>query len=242
MVGLGKYFDNTTNVKYSAFFKDKITTVEVMRTLEGIVDDLTLFIDDENNDKIKKEVNNSFAIFDGRISFGKNLKVSEFSKIEGPVIIGDNVTIGTNVHIRPYTVIGDNVSIGHGSEIKSSILMNGCKVASNAFVGDSIIGENARVGSGTITANRKFDQTNVIVRNPERTEAVDTCRDFFGVVLGDNSRLGANCTVIPGTHIGHDTFVSAGTTIAGVYPSDKMIKPKTYNDLEITDKEKVKLK
>lgn len=242
MVGLGKYFDNFTNKKYSVFFKDKITTVEVMRSLEGIVDDMTLFIDDTNNEKIKKEVNNDLVCFEGKISFGKNLKVSEFSKIEGPVIIGDNVTIGTNVHIRPYTVIGDNVSIGHGSEVKSSILMNGCKVASFAFVGDSIIGECARVGSGTITANRKFDQTNVVIRNPERTEAVDSCRDFFGVVLGDSSRLGANCTVIPGTHIGRDTFVCAGTTLAGVYPADKFIKMKNYNDLEITDKEKVKLK
>lgn len=242
MVSLGKYFDNTTKAKYSVFFKDKMTTVDVIKSLEGIVDDITLFIDDENNEKIKKQVNNNFVAFSGRIQFGKNLKVSEFSKIEGPVVIGDNVTIGTNVHIRPFTVIGDNVSIGHGSEIKSSILMNGCKVASNAFVGDSIIGENARVGSGTITANRKFDQTNVIIRNPERTKAINTERDFFGVILGDNSRLGANCTVIPGTHIGHDTFVCAGTTIAGCYEPDKMIKPKTYNDLEITDKERIKLK
>ena len=33
-----------------------------------------------------------------------------------------------------------------------------------AFVGDSILGKSARIGSGTILANRRFDQKNIGIR------------------------------------------------------------------------------
>ncbi|MDR2605780.1 MAG: hypothetical protein LBC38_00675, partial [Oscillospiraceae bacterium] len=124
---------------------------------------------------------------------GEGTTIHPGAELSGPVWIGKNCEIGHGALIRPYTVIGDGCAVGHGSEVKHSILMNGSKVASLAFVGDSVIGKSARVGSGVITANRKFNQSAV------KCAGEDLRSDFFGVVLGDYSRLGANSVTQPGT-------------------------------------------
>ena len=136
--------------------------------------------------------------------------------IIGPVYIGRNVEIMPGAIIRPYTIIGDNCSIGHGSELKHTVMFAGAKVASLAFVGDSVLGAGARIGSGVITANRKFDQSEVSVKIDG--EKYDLDSDYFGLVLGDNSRLGANCTTQPGTHIGANTWVFPSICVRDFIP------------------------
>jgi bifunctional UDP-N-acetylglucosamine pyrophosphorylase/glucosamine-1-phosphate N-acetyltransferase len=138
-------------------------------------------------------------------------------ELKGPVWIGENAEIGHGALIRPYSVIGANCSVGHGSEVKHCVMLNGSKVASLAFAGDSLLGRSARLGSGAITANRKFNQTNVTCRGE------DLHSDYFGLVLGDCSRLGANCVTQPGTHIGAYSWVFPLTDVRGFIPSRKRV-------------------
>ena len=112
---------------------------------------------------------------------------------------------GAGALIRPGTIIGDNASVGHGSEVKHAIIGNKAKVASLAFVGNSILGQGTRIGSGTILANRRFDQKNIEIKIDGKK--YDTGTDFFGAIIGDNTRLGANCTSVPGTLIGPYTWI-----------------------------------
>ncbi|MDR3149095.1 MAG: hypothetical protein LBT88_03625 [Oscillospiraceae bacterium] len=165
---------------------------------------------------------------------GENTNIHPGAEITGPVWIGANCEIGHGALIRPYTIIGDNCSVGHGSEVKHSILMNGAKVSSLAFVGDSVLGKSARVGSGVITANRKFNQTDVKLNGEELGS------DFFGVILGDYSRLGANSVTLPGTHIGQYTWVFTLTTASGFIPSYKRVSNNAQ--MVITENTKVELK
>lgn len=141
--------------------------------------------------------------------------------IIGPVYIGKNCEIMPGAVLRPYTVIGDNCSIGHGSEVKHAVMFGGAKVASLAFVGDSVLGASARVGSGVITANRKFDQSNATLK----TDGVrhDLGDSYFGVILGDSSRLGANSVTQPGTHIGPYTWIYPMTNVRGFIPREKRV-------------------
>ena len=136
--------------------------------------------------------------------------------------IGNNVMVGTGAKVLGPITIGDNVKIGHGSEVKHSIILDSAKVASLAFVGDSIIGNNARVATGVVTSNRRFDQGNVKVYKDGNK--YDLERDFFGVVLGDNSRLGANITTYPGTHVGKNTFICPNLTVRDFIDSNQIIK------------------
>ena len=179
----------------------------------------------ENNGELLGEVT-----FIGNYYIGEGTKIYSNVTIEGPVYIGKNVEIKPGAYIRPGTIISDNCSIGFNSEVKASVLQKGAKVASLAFVGDSILGKSARIGSGVITANRKFDQSNI-----RETES-----DFFGLVLGDNSRMGANSASLPGTFIGPYTWIFPVTQVRGFIPELKKVsnKPEMY----MTDNQKMDLK
>ena len=128
---------------------------------------------------------------------------------------------------------------GHCGEIKHSIIQNKAKVQSFTFAGDSIIGKSTRVGSGTILSNRRFDQKNITVKNSVG-EKIDVGTDFFGAVIGDNSRLGANCTTLPGSFIGNYTWIMPKVTVRGFVPKEKRIFPVYETKME--DNSKVNLK
>jgi NDP-sugar pyrophosphorylase family protein len=136
--------------------------------------------------------------------------------IEGPVYVGEGCSIAAHAYLRPYTVLGKKAGVGHASEVKCCLVQNGAKIASLAFAGDSILGKGARVGSGTILANRRCDQSNARVKI--LGELIDLGRDFFGCVLGDYCRLGANCVTLPGAHIGPFCRVMPQTVVRVFVP------------------------
>jgi bifunctional UDP-N-acetylglucosamine pyrophosphorylase/glucosamine-1-phosphate N-acetyltransferase len=149
-------------------------------------------------------------------------KIHKTAELVAPVWIGDDCEIGHGALIRPFTIMGRGCHTGHGSEVKHSILQNGAKVASLAFVGDSVLGKSARIGSGVITGNRRFDQSEVTCKFADGTRE-PLGSDYFGVVLGDNSRLGANSVTQPGTHIGAFTWVYPMTNVRGFVPERKRV-------------------
>ncbi len=176
------------------------------------------------------------VIMSGNIKIGKNTVISPYSVIQGPVVIGEGCEIRSGALIRPRTVIGDKVVVGHNSEVKNSIIFNEVKIASNVFVGDSVLGRGARLGSGTILGNRRFDQGMVTVKIGEKR--VTTELEKFGCIIGDYSRLGANCTVSPGTLIGKHAWIMS-SVVNGFIPSDSMVKIKT--EMQIVPKERIYL-
>lgn len=159
--------------------------------------------------------------FEGCYSVGQGTVIHHGAAIQGPVYIGKKCKIQTGALLRPGTILGDGCEVGHGSEVKHSVLLNGAKVASLSFVGDSVLGKSARVGSGVISANRKFNQSRVYVR--VEGERVDTGTDFLGLVLGDYARLGANCVTQPGTLIGPHSWIYPGTVVRGFIPRQKRV-------------------
>lgn len=138
--------------------------------------------------------------------YGNNVTVHPGCVIEHPCIIGDNCEIGPNAYIRKYTSIGNGCKIGNCVEIKNSIIMDNTHIPHISYVGDSIIGRNCNVGAGTVTANLRHDDDNIIVGN------VSTGRRKFGSVIGDNTKIGVNCSLDPGV----------------VIPINSKIKPNTY--------------
>ena len=142
-------------------------------------------------------------------------------------------------YVRPGTITGNKCVIGFNSEVKNSIIQDGAKIASLAFVGDSILGKSARIGSGVITANRRFDQQNIRLKK-EDGEKLDTGTDFFGCILGDYARIGANSVTSPGTLIGAYTWIYPATSIHGFIPKEKRVYNKSNWTIE--DNAKIDLK
>ena len=71
-------------------------------------------------------------------------------------------------------------------------------------------------------------------------EKIDTGSDFFGAIIGDSTRLGANVATLPGAFIGPYTWIMPGLQIRGFVPAEKRLFPKT--EYTMTDNEKVELK
>lgn len=188
--------------------------------------------------KVNKGETGEFCSITGNFFIDEGTKIGANVSIEGPVIIGKNVTIQSGALIRPWTIIGDNCVIGHGCEAKHCIIQNKAKVQSFTFCGDSIIGRSTRIGSGTILANRRFDQKNIEIKVEGKKYNTET--DFFGAIVGDNSRLGANCTSVPGTCIGPYTWILPTVQVRGFVPAEKRIMPKA--EYVVQDNPKIELK
>jgi NDP-sugar pyrophosphorylase family protein len=158
---------------------------------------------------------------DGPVYIGPGTVLCAGAAVEGPVYVGARCSIGGGALLRPGTILCDGCTVGHGAEIKASLCMAGSKMQSGVFVGDSIVGLGARIGSGTILTNRRFDQGPVRLGTREMNLA--TSRVFLGAIVGDYARLGANVTVAPGSLIGPYTWIGSLVNVHGFVERARLV-------------------
>lgn len=229
------YFSKTDGFPFPGFFDGITETYEILEKAKIVLDEkLTKPGVCENHGTAPGKA----PAIHGAVYIGEGTKIYDDVCIIGPVYIGKNCEIGHGAVIRPNSIICDGCSIGHGSEVKHTVMFPGSKVASLAFAGDCVLGVSARIGSGVITANRKFDQSNATLRVDG--EKIDLRDSFFGVILGDSARLGANCVTQPGTHIGHHSWIFPLTNVRGFIPSGTRVYEK--RELVFEENEIVELK
>jgi acetyltransferase-like isoleucine patch superfamily enzyme len=108
------------------------------------------------------------------------------------------------------------------------------------FLGGSVLGCGARIGSGVITANRKFNQTEIYVKDSAASSPRGSGREFFGAIIGRYCRLGANVVTYPGTILREHTWVGAGCVLHGTYGPDEFISVK--QELDIRPKQRLNLR
>ncbi len=215
---IGYYFKNLDKFPFPDFFEGLSHPHEILQKAKTFLkENLT----DKGVCECRAELKSDDVNFHGNYFIDEGTVIYGDVTIIGPVYIGKNCEIMPGAVIRPNTIISDGCSVGHGSEVKHCVLFSGAKVASLAFTGDCVLGKSARIGSGVITANRKFDQSNATLK----LEGVkhDLGDSFFGCILGDSSRLGANSVTQPGTHIGPHTWVYPLTNVRGFIPAQKRV-------------------
>ncbi|MEM4268189.1 MAG: sugar phosphate nucleotidyltransferase [Candidatus Woesearchaeota archaeon] len=135
----------------------------------------------------------------GILILGKGSVIRPGVFIEGTVIIGENCRIGPNCYLRDDTVIGNNCHIGQAVEIKNSVIMDHTKINHLSYVGDSVIGEHCNFGAGTITANLRHDNENIMT--PVNNSMINTGRRKLGAIIGDHVHTGINTSIYPGRKI-----------------------------------------
>ena len=222
------YFSRLDKFPFEGWFDGLTETYEILIKAKSFLKELLVERDvKENHGIIKGDAPN----LHGNYYIGEGTVIYNDVTIIGPVYIGKNCEILPGAIIRPNTILSDGCSVGHGSEVKHCVCFGGSKVASLSFCGDSVLGASARIGSGVITANRRFDQQNAKLRvNGEVTDLQDS---FFGLILGDSARLGANSVTQPGTHIGPYSWVYPITNVRGFVPADQHV----YHPREIVMKD-----
>ena len=152
---------------------------------------------------------------------GENVKIAETAVIEAPAVIGRNTVIRPGAYLRGNVIIGEGCVIGNSTEIKNSVISDKAQIPHYNYVGDSVLGYHAHMGAGSICSNLKFDGTNVSVTLDRRYE---TGLRKFGAVLGDNTDIGCNCVLNPGTVVGCGTAVYPLVSLRGVYPENSIVK------------------
>lgn len=147
----------------------------------------------------------------GNVIIEPGAVIKNGTRIEGPVYICKDATIGPNAFIRANTVIGPNCNIGSGVEIKNSVIGSNSKIPHLTYIGDSVIGDDCNISGGTIIANFRLDKDTVKV--VVKDKKVDTQRQKFGAVLGDNANIGVNCSIMPGVTIGFNAIIGPNSTV-----------------------------
>jgi len=150
------------------------------------------------------------VVIEGNVYIGENTKVFEGAVIKGPVYIGDNCVIGNNSLIREYTNLENNVLIGAFAEVTRSIFQEDVHTHSGYF-GDSIFGKGCRLGADTITANVRIDRGEV--KSVVKGEKIGTGLNSLGVIMGENSKTGINCSLMPGVLIGSNCNIGPNSVV-----------------------------
>ena len=155
------------------------------------------------------------------VFIGKDVKIYPNVTIEAPAIIGCGSEIRPGAFIRGSVITGENCVIGNSTELKNCVLLDGVQVPHYNYVGDSILGNKAHMGAGSICSNLKADKKNVVIKGDVNYE---TGIKKIGAILGDGADIGCGCVINPGTVVGKRTSVYPLTALRGVYPEDSIVK------------------
>ena len=155
------------------------------------------------------------------ILVGENVKIAKTATIESPAIIGSNTELRPGAFLRGNVIIGEKCVIGNSSELKNSILLDHVQVPHYNYVGDSILGDYAHMGAGSILSNLKSGGSNVVIHGEKEYE---TGLRKIGGFLGEHADIGCGSVLNPGTIIGKNTSVYPLSMLRGVYPANSIVK------------------
>ena len=146
------------------------------------------------------KINNGIAIH-------KTTIIEKGVTIKGPFIAMENCHIGANAYFREGVFLDKSVKIGPGSEIKSSIICSGTTIAHLNYIGNSLVGHNVNFEAGSIAANHFNERENKRIWVRYKDELIDTGVEKFGALVGDDSKIGANGVLSPGTMLPRHSIV-----------------------------------
>lgn len=129
--------------------------------------------------------------------------------------IGKNVVVMANAEIVVFKhthhsnkegrlVLGDNTVIATGVNIR-------------AAGGDIVIGNNSGVGElcVLVAANHTVKKESLYLKS--RWDESKT-----GVILGENVWIGASCSLLPGTRVGDNSVIAAGSVVSKEIPANEV--------------------
>lgn len=177
-------------------------------------------IKDYINKLIENGIEGYTKIADG-VLVGENVKIYPTATIEAPCIIGSGTEVRPGAFIRGSVITGENCVIGNSSELKNCVLLDKVQVPHYNYVGDSILGNKAHMGAGSICSNLKSDGKAVVIHGDTD---IETGLRKIGGILADGADIGCGCVLNPGTVICKNTSVYPLTSVRGVIPANSIVK------------------
>jgi len=169
------------------------------------------------------------AYIGDNVFIGEGTVIEDGVMIKGPAIIGRNCEIRHNAYIREHVIIGDHCVLGNSSEVKHSLLFNRANAPHFNYIGDSILGFKAHLGAGVKISNVKLLPGNVQMEVEGRL--VDTGLRKFGALVGDQTDVGCNAVLNPGTILGRGCVVYPSVNWRGILPANMIVKNKAAQEV-----------
>lgn len=148
------------------------------------------------------------VIIEPNVSIRKNVSIKSgtiiksFSDLEG-VSIKENCSIGPHARVRFNSKIEKYCKIGNYVEIKNSTIGHNTSISHLSYVGDTKVGNGVNIGAGCITCNYDGVKKNK-------------------TIIGNNSFIGSNTSLIAPIKIGNNVKIGAGTVVNKNIPSNKL--------------------
>lgn len=162
-----------------------------------------------------------FTLLKPGVLVGQGVTVAATATIEAPAVIGKGTEIRPGAYIRGCVITGENCVIGNSTELKNCILLDRVQVPHYNYVGDSVLGNHAHMGAGSVCSNLKSDGKPVVIHGDKD---IETGLRKIGGILGDEADIGCGCVLNPGTVVGKGTSVYPLTALRGVFPTGCIVK------------------
>ena len=157
-------------------------------------------------EKALPTLSDDYIVADG-IAIHKTATIENGAVIKKPAIIGTNCFVGANAYFREGVYLDTNVKIGPGCEIKNSIICSNTAIAHFNYIGNSIIGRNVNFEAGSIAANHYNERVSKKISVLHNSQIIETNSEKFGSLVGDDSKIGANAVLSPGTILPKNSIV-----------------------------------
>lgn len=153
-------------------------------------------------------------VIEGEVFIDETVILPPYGHIIGPAYIGAGTELRAGVFIRGNVIVGENCVLGNSCEFKNCMLIESVQTGHFNYVGDSILGKGAHFGAGGVTANVRLDKKAVAVKFGD--EVIDTGMRKLGAMVGENSEIGCNAVLQPGTVVGKRAMIGPTVAIGGV--------------------------
>ena len=173
--------------------------------------------------KVLKEGLPGYHLLKEGVLVGDDVSIAETATIIPPAIIGAGTEIRPGAYLRGNVIVGEKCVLGNSSEFKNCILLYHVQAPHYNYVGDSILGNYAHMGAGSICSNLKSDGKNIVVHGDKEYE---TGLRKIGGILADHADIGCGSVLNPGTVIGKNTQVYPLSMVRGVVPENSIYKDK----------------
>ena len=181
--------------------------------------------------EILGEVEEGAWLEPGCVQLEKGSRVERGAIIRGPTIIGRNTVVRSAAYIRGHVWVGKECLIGHGVELRQLLVLNNSNIPHLNCVFTSLIGNRVRLGGLANTANFRQDGKEIVIRTDidGQKQSFPTGLVLFGAVIGDDTNVGGNALLYPGTIIGRRCQVYPQSLVSDYIAPDSMVKPISLN-------------
>ena len=226
-----EFFDIVDNPEVEGLFKEVRYVWEAVAILPAYIERII-------KPAILGDVEDGAWLEAGRVRLEEGARIEQGAIVRGPTIIGRNTVVRSGAYIRGHLLIGADCLIGAGTETRQLLMLAHSNIPHRNFVVTSLVGNRVNLGGATDTANVLLNSKEVkirITRADGITTAYPTGLTNFGAVIGDDTKLGGQILLQPGTVIGKRCRIYPHCAISGYIPHDSSVKP-TIGNLSITSR------